>query len=391
LRWLAATLAVVASAGNAAADPLRLRADALSTSASPAGLLVLESDGEATPWLSAEAVVWLAAEREPEAEVDGDVLVVAVRWRAPDGWTTGQVGRFVASMGALRPVHVDGGAVRVRLPASFDVEAMAGMPVPSLGDADRSWDWLVGGRVSRRLGDFGSVGVGYAQRRDDGQLASEELGIDLGFALGERHDLAARAAYDLAGEGLAEVGVSASRRQGPVRLELYGRHREASHLLPATSLFSVIGDVPSQRGGLVVTWRAAPRLDLVADVAARRLEDDLGEELSLRARLRLDAAGRSLLGAELRRAGGDADVSWTGVRGLARVRLIDPLTLSTELELVVPDEDRGRGRVWPWGLAALAWQHGPWQAALAVEASASPEDVYRVDGLLHVARQWGLP
>jgi hypothetical protein len=42
---LLATLATALS--SAAADPLRLRADALATAASPAGLLVLESDGTA--------------------------------------------------------------------------------------------------------------------------------------------------------------------------------------------------------------------------------------------------------------------------------------------------------------------------------------------------------
>ena len=41
-----ATLLVVA--GSAHADPLRLRADALATTAAPAGLLVLEADGTPT-------------------------------------------------------------------------------------------------------------------------------------------------------------------------------------------------------------------------------------------------------------------------------------------------------------------------------------------------------
>lgn len=385
---LAQALALAVAVAPVAADPLRLRADALATTASPAGLLVLEADGTLRPGMSAEAVVWVAGERTPGEDASGDVLVIAVRARSQDGRTSGQLGRFVSSLGALRPVHVDGGTLRVRLPKRVDVEAVAGMPVPVTGVGNgRSWDWLVGGRVARRLGDYGSVGVSYAHRRDAGQLFSEELGFDAGAAIDARHDLGLRAAYDLVRSGLAEVGVSASRRKGAVRTELYARHRSASHLLPATSLFSVIGDVPSQRAGGVITWRAAPRLDVIADVAMRRIDDDFGEELVARARLRLNERGTSLLSGELRRTGG-GDFGWTGARGAARIALPRSLAFSTELELVVPDEERGRGAVWPWALVAMSWVHGDWQAAVALEASASAEYRYRVDGLLQLARRW---
>ena len=37
------------------------------------------------------------------------------------------------------------------------------MPVPVTGLGNgRAWDWFVGGRISRRLGDYGSVGLAYA-------------------------------------------------------------------------------------------------------------------------------------------------------------------------------------------------------------------------------------
>lgn len=387
----AALVGVLAcAAAPAAADPLRLRADALATTASPAGLLVLEADGAVHPGMSAEAVVWVAADHTPGEDTAGDVLVIALRARSRDGRAHGQLGRFVASLGALRPVHVDGGGARVRLPRALDLEVVAGMPVPVTGVGNgRGWDWLAGGRLARRLGDYGSIGVAYAQRRDAGRLVSDELGVDAGAALDARHDLGVKAAYDLVGEGLAEVGVTASRRHGAVRTELYARHRAASHLLPATSLFSVIGDVPSQRAGGVITWRAAPRLDVIADGAVRRIDDDLGEELVGRARLRLNARGTSLLTGELRRTGG-GDFGWTGARGAARIALPRSLALSAELELVIPDEDRGRGAVWPWGLIATSWDRGDWQAAIAVEASASAEYRYRVDGLVQLARRWSV-
>jgi len=370
---------------SASAEPLRLRADALAQAESPAGLLVLEADGQARENVSAEAVVWMAG---AEDDNEGDVLVIAVRANALSGRANARLGRFVSTLGALRAAHVDGGAFRVRLPHSFDVEAVAGVPVmPGLGTS-RSWDWLAGGRVSRRLGDSGSVGVAYAQRRDVGMLVTEEIGVDAGVEITKRDDVGARAAYDVANPGIAEIALTASHRGKSVRTEAYAIHREASHLLPATSLFSVIGDVPSQRAGAVFTWRAAPRLDVIADTGARKIDDDYGVELVGRARLRLDDRGTSMLGGEVRRSG-VADDEWTGLRGTARVALGRGFTASTELELVIPDVDRGRGRVWPWVLGAVSWECDDWQAAIAAEASASSEYSSRFDVLGQLARRWG--
>ena len=373
-------LACTLLAATASADPLRLRADALATTASPAGLLVLEADAS-----QAEAVVWMQGAEEDSS---GDVLVVAVRAQALKGRANARIGRFVSTLGALRAAHVDGAALRFRLPQRVDVEAVGGIPVmPGLGTS-RSWDWLAGGRVSRQVGDGGSIGLAYAQRRDVGMLVTEELGADAGFAITKRADVGARAAYDVVNPGIAEIALTTSHRGKSLRTEAYAIHREASHLLPATSLFSVIGDVPSQRAGAVVTWKAAPRLDLIADAGGRKIEDDYGLELVGRARLRLDDRGTSLLGAELRRSG-VADDEWTGIRGTARIALDKRFTASTELELVIPDVDRGRGRVWPWALAAVSWDCGEWQAAIAAEASSSPEFTSRFDVLGQLARRWG--
>lgn len=388
---LAAAIAIAGTATTVSADPLRLRADALATTASPAGLLVLEADGAAARGgLSAEAVVWIAGARTPGEDTSGDVLVIAVDATSKNARQRARFGRFVSLLGALRPVHVDGATLRLRLPREFDVEGVAGMPVVASGlVTGRSWDWIAGGRIARRLGDYGSVGVAYAQRRDAGQLMTEEVGADFGAAIDKRHDIGTRAAYDLANPGLAEVGVSASRRGKAVRTEVYARHRASSHLLPATSLFSVLGDVPSQRVGTVVTWRAAPRLDLIADVAARRIDDDFAEELVGRARLRLDDRGTSAVTGELRRSGGDTE-AWSGARVAARIALPHALALATELELVIPDQDRGTGAVWPWSLVALTWERASWSAAIAVEASASPEYRYRVDALFQLSRRWSV-
>lgn len=385
--------AVITAASRAHSEPLRLRADALTTARSPAGLLVLDTDAMPNENLSAEAVVWVAGQRDARSsELDegatGDVLVAAVRARTANGRASAQLGRFVASLGALRATHVDGADARVRLPARVDAEAIFGVPVEPGLAMSHGWDWYAAGRLSRRLGEWGSAGIAYAQRRDDGQVVSEELAGDAGVALSKRSDVGVRAAFDLATSGLAELAVTTSYRRNDVRSELYALHRDASHLLPATSLFSVIGDVPSQRAGAVVTWRAAPRLDVIGEAAARRT-DQMGLDIVGRARLRLDERGTSSLTGELRRSG-IADDAWTGARCAARLGLPRGLSASWELELVVPDAPHGRGRVWPWGLAAIGWDHKAWQAALAVEASASPEYRHRVDVIAQLARRWSL-
>jgi hypothetical protein len=372
-------------ASPASADPYRLRADALASTQSPVGLLVLEGDAKPSATSNAEAIVWTAND-------NADVLVIALRARTKDGRVGGKVGRFVAMLGALRPVHVDGAAGRVRLAKRFDVEAYAGMPVIAFehGMGERAWDWVAGGRVARRLGDYGSVGIAMLEQRDEARLATREVGIDAGLALGKHHDVATRLAYDLANPGLADAYASVTRRKNKWRGELYGGYRAASHLLPATSLFTVLGDTPSARGGMMVSSKVAPRLELTSDMGLRGAADELGVLLVVRARLALDDNFKSALTGELRRDG-VGDDAWTGARGAARIALPYALTASTELELVVPDRDRMRGQVWPWALAALGYERGPWRAATAVEASSSAEYRHRFDVLFSLTRLWGVP
>ena len=323
-------------------------------------------------------------------DAPADVLVMVLRARTADGRANGRIGRFVESLGALRPVQIDGAAGRVALPHQFDVEVFGGSPVlPGLTTA-RAWDWIAGGRVSRRIGDMGSVGVAYAEQRADGELVTEEVGADAGAALGKRDDVGAKLAYDLANPGLAEASLIASHRFKLLRVELYSSYRAASHLLPATSLFSVLGDMPAERAGTTLSWRAAPRLDVGGDLGVRYAAGDTAPEVVARAKLRLDDRGASALSCELRRDG-VGDDEWTGARGAVRIALPHSLTASTELELVIPDHDRGLGAIWPWALVAIGWDNGTWHTALAGEADASPEDRHRVDILVQLGRQWGKP
>ena len=378
------------------ADPLRLRGDALATVQAPAGLMTLEASDKARPWLDAEASVWFGAGDETQA----NALIVAVKLRDPHRRGVLKLGRQVVIAGALRPIHVDGADTLVRLPNRATVEVFGGIPVEPIS-AERAWDWVVGARAAQAIGKA-SVGFAYLQERDHGELATHEFGLDASAPIGERIDLGGAAALDLINVGLAEVRASAAWRAKLVRAELFTSYRVPAHLLPATSLFSVLGDVPATRAGATGKWRAAPRLDVDATLAIRiagaeptdpgvmPIGASVHEDLAAGTRLRLDDRGVSSLGLELRRQGAP-DGGWTGARGSGRLALADDWTTSAELELVVPDDSKGRGRVWPWALGAVTWRPSEgWELAGAVEASATPQYRSRLDVLVRLSRAWDL-
>ncbi len=383
-----AAIAVAATPLDARGEPYRLRADALASAQSPAGLLVLQADGQEGPFYAAEALIWLtggvAAGGVGDADgsdAEAQALVVAVRARRAG--SEARLGRLVVTAGGLRPQHMDGASGRVRLPRRFALEAFAGSPVAPGGEG-RSWDWLAGGRASRSIGDWGSAGVAYLHRRDNGRLTTEEAAADAGVQATGWLDLSGRAAMDLIHGGLAEGQATASARTGAWRFEVYGTQRSAYRLLPATSLFSVLGDSPSRRLATTTRWRAAPRLDLFADAGALAAGGEWGELAAARATLRLDDRGAGALGGEVRREGVPG-ASWTGMRATARTAPIAGYRLAVEGELAFPDQ---QDHVWPWGLLAVSRQLGDWEAAAAIEASSSPTEVYRIDGLARLTWLW---
>jgi hypothetical protein len=294
------------------------------------------------------------------------------------------MGRFVLATGAVHPVQIDGVHAIGRCPGGCTVEAFGGLPVvPRFGQRD--YDWLAGGRVAQTIAGAATLGVSYVQRREDGEAANAEVGTDLALAPARWLDLAAFGSYDLIDPGLAEARASAAARSGDWRFELFASQLSPGRLLPATSLFSVLGDFPSQTVGGTVRWRAAPRLDVLASGAGQDVAGGLGSNEWLRGTLRLDDRGSGSLGLEVRRV----DVpgaQWTGTRVIGTLPLGRGFTHSYEIEIVVPDHPDGRGVAWPWGLSSLSWrsQRG-WEVAAAVEASSSPIHRYETNALMRVS------
>lgn len=370
--------------GPAGADPYRLRADAYYSTPDPnAGLLVLSGEARAPTWVEAEAVVWVGTGDYP-----ADVLIAAVRAHDPGGYGDVRVGRMLLTTGAIRPLHLDGADVIARAPWGSSVEVFGGVPV-SLEYGAREYDWAVGGRASQRIGKDVTAGLSYVQTRTGGAVAFEELGIDTAAVVTSWLDGAVSGSLDLARPGLTDARVSLAAKLGPMRLEAFALRRSPSHLLPATSLFAALGDIPSQRAGGSFLWRAAPRLDVSGEAAIESLGGELGGQFMLRTILRLDDRGDGALALEGRRQS-TPDASWTGVRATARVPLGRMFTASTELELAAPDNPTGKGVVWPWGLVALGFKPIRYlELAAAMEASSSPTRVGELAGIFRVSGMWG--
>lgn len=370
---------------TACADPLRLRGDAIATTSSPVGLVMLQGEDRSRPWIDAEAVAWLGAGIVTTPGVTGDALVLTIRLRDPKGRGEIRAGRFVYSAGAIRPLHIDGARALGRVAATgTSVEVFGGTPVvPRFGD--RPFDLAVGGRVAQTAFDALTIGAAYLVRRRDGAVLDREVGPDLAIAPTPWLDVAARAAFDLVHRGPTDALASVAVRSGDLRVEGFATHRSPARLLPATSLFSVLGNVPSTTSGGTLRYRAAPRLDLIGTAAAVGQGDELGGYATGRALLALDDAWAGTLGLEVRRQSFGA-TQWSGVRVLARVPLTTKLAATTEVELVRPDRPPGASPVWPWALLALSYRlPSGWDGAVAVETLRTRDDRTEVHALGRVA------
>lgn len=375
----------------ASADSYRLRGDvyAFGMVPAPAGLFTASIQARPTSWADGEAAVWLGGGGTYGDRV-GDVLVANVRLREPHGYGELRLGRMLIATGAIRPIQIDGASVTARVPRGPSLQVFGGAPVEP-GFDTKLFDWALGGRLGQRIGEYGGVGVSYLQRRTEGRLDFEELGFDAALSPFRWLDASADVAVDLIRPAITSGRASLAVRYKMVRLELFGLRRSPSRLLPATSLFAAIGDVPSDQGGATFWLRAAPRLDLWTTGSVDSIAGNLAGRASLHSTLRLNDRGDGALGVELRRVWVPDNAGWTGGRLIARVQLGYRFQASAEFELVFPDEARDRGDVWPWGLGAVTYSPvvAPWfNVTAAVEAGASPTRESNVTGILRASATW---
>ncbi len=369
-----AVAALLLSPRLVGAQPLRLRGDALVQTRSPVGLLVLRGEDRLRPWLDAEAVTWLGITNTPDAT--GDVVTLSVRARHARSGSELRLGRMIVSMGAVRPLHLDGARGLVRVFGGTTLEAFGGFPVQRRFDY-RAFDWAAGGRVGQSVGDRAQIGASYLLRRTDDRRSDEEAGADMALTPAPWLTAAGRVAFDLVTPGPTDALGSVSAQKRDVRVELLVTHRSPGRLLPSTSLFSMLGDYAATSVGSTLRWRAFPRLELVATGSAQAQGGEVGGQGLGRATLALDDGWAGTLGVEVRRVD-FGSARWTGARAMLSLPVSARLRVATELELVRPDEPGDRGALWPWALGALGYRPVPgWEVAAGVEASSGP--TYRAE------------
>lgn len=366
---------------TASAQPLTLTLEGWGQTYRPAALANFEARAHEYPWLVAETQVWSGLSTQEDG-VAGDVVVLAAHAREPSGHLEGRAGRFVLTTGAVRPVHIDGGLVRVQNDWGSALEVFGGVPVLPRFSA-RAYDWLVGARLSQRVWRA-ALGASYVHRRDRGVEVDEELGLDAVLYAVRNVDLSGRFSYDLVSRGMSELAATASIGPSERRVELFTSLRNASLILPATSLFSVLSDAVSVQAGASGRYRLAPRLR-VGGLAAYRGSGELrGVRLRADATLWLDDEGKGAIDGAITRDGVEG-ARWTGLRLLIYRDLIEALRLMAELELVRADSDE-KGRLWPWGRLSSRYaflEH--FQLSVGAEGSSSPQFVRLFQALVRVA------
>lgn len=390
---------------SAQAQGLRLRGDAFAQTPSPVGLVVLRGEDRLKPWIDAETVTWLGVGDATAAPIargaggvsgvdglTGDVLTLSVRMRDVSSGSELRAGRMIVTMGAVRPLHLDGARGLARFSSGTVVEAFGGVPVvPRFGY--KTFDWAAGGRVAQSIRDVVVIGGSYQQRRvDSTRPADEEVGVDAAFTPTAWLTAAGRGSFDLLTYGVTDALGSISVQKQDARLELFTTHRSPGRLLPSTSLFSVLGDFAATSSGATARYRAFPRLELMGTGSAQVQGGDWGGQGAGRVTLAFDDAFDGSAGLELRRVY-VGNARWAGARAVISVPVRQRWRLGTELELVRPEpketDTRDRGELWPWALASVAYRFtSGWDVAGAVEASGGPEERRSVAGLARVSWAW---
>lgn len=393
-RAIGASLALVALSATTEtqAEPYRLRADVFAETADPAAFAIVQVETQSRGLLlvDAEAMVWggVGVDAESSPEAMGEAVLASVRLRDPIHGLGVRLGRQLYYGGAIRPLHFDGATITARAPSASQVELFGGIPVVPRWQG-RSFDWLVGGRITQAMDDLAQVGASYWQARDDGALTHSQIGAEGAVNPLKVLTVSSTAAFDTSRSALVDARISAVLHDEVNRAELFALRRSPSLLLPATSLFAALGSFDVDQLGLTGSYRVAPRLDLSATATVDRAANSPGATQILRAELRLDDDGRGAVGVEGHRVSMPS-ASWTGARAWLRLPLIEELSASTEVEVAVPDEPADRGIAWPWLLVGLRYQPLTFlEAAAAFETSSTPQYDVSVGGVLRLSGRWG--
>lgn len=203
------------------------------------------------------------------SNVNGDIQTAYAQVRMLDRRLTLRAGREMVSTGVARMIQIDGGDVRLVLPAGFSVQGYVGSPVSQRFSSRRtitSWnpvggDLAYGGRVAWAWGLPGLPGRGVelgasANIVDDhGDAVRQEVGVDLRLQPYRDLTFTGLAAYSLPDERASEALLRASyQATRALRLEADAHYYAPDLFLTRNSILSVFTAESRQDYGLAATY-----------------------------------------------------------------------------------------------------------------------------------------
>jgi hypothetical protein len=217
---------------------------------------------------------WQNGALATDKRLSGDINIGFVRGEFLGRRLSLRLGRQLVADGAARMLHLDGGELRLALPAGFGVSAYAGVPVMPRFEAwggpfatgNTRANFATGGRVSWRSPGLLDVGASVALARDRGDLSRSELGAD--FKLTPHRIIAFLGSgwWSLYESRIGEASLAAM--VSPVRnldVTVDYRHVEPDLFLPRNSILAVFAADKRNDIGGNVHWGVSRELALDAD------------------------------------------------------------------------------------------------------------------------------
>jgi len=242
----------------------------------------------------------------PDGILIGDVQLLTLQGSFFDRHLGVTLGRQLVTGGAAQALQLDGVNATVAIAAGFGFNAYAGAPTPSplaTGPGIYAYvgapsvnrgvvpigDFAFGGRAFWRPSFGSEVGVSFNEVLDSGNLARQNLGLDLHYAILSNLGVSASGIFSLAEMQVADAEVSLSWQVLPtVELSVKGQYSLPELSLPLTSIFTVFAYPERTAVGGGVFWQALPRLSLYADYQQLWVDGGSGNEADLRATYKIN-------------------------------------------------------------------------------------------------------
>ena len=289
---------------------------------------------------------------------------------------------LMAGLGRMR--LLDGIDTRIRLPWALSAQAYFGAVVsPEFRYARNRWQ--SGGRIAKKLGTAGELGLAFAHERRDGLISREELGADGHYQRGPLR-LLGRIVSNPRERALVEARVSTTWEMADSALLIVDLERVVpSLLLPSTSIFSVFTQSAHDAAGARAHWSINPYWDLDANLKVLWLDEAwLGYEAEARIVTFREEARRSRLGVEIRRLD-ETQNGYLRGRVFASLQPLAPLNLISDLHLYGFDRAINGTQHSVVGQFSAAYALSPSIRVVAsVSGGSSPQRSAFVEGLVRL-------